>query len=116
MLYVIVISRKEASMTPIEELQRAIQTYVDSAVSNAISKALENLHINPDRKLDVGEAAAYISSPSKPISTKTLYAMCKREEIPHRRMGTRIFFSTAALDRWGREQDQKNYAGWRESS
>ncbi|NGP62673.1 helix-turn-helix domain-containing protein [Paenibacillus thiaminolyticus] len=96
-------------------LEQAIRSMIAEEVAAAEKRIREELGYQ-DRTLDIQEAATYISSPSKPVSTKTLYGMCERREIPHRRVGSRIFFSTAALDRWGREQDRKNYAEWRGSS
>lgn len=93
-------------------LEQAIRLMIIEEVAASEERLRENLQLTPDRKLDVEEAARYISTPYNPISTKTLYNMCKRKEIPHRRVGTRIFFSTVALDHWGREQDRKSYTEW----
>ncbi|QHZ53399.1 helix-turn-helix domain-containing protein [Paenibacillus larvae] len=57
-----------------------------------------------DKVLDVKEVAEVYG-----ISDKKLYDMCKKKQIPHRRLGSRIVFSSAALDAWGREQDKNNY-------
>jgi excisionase family DNA binding protein len=96
-------------------LEQAIRSLITEEVAAAEKRLREGITYR-DRTLSVEEAAVYISSLEDPISTKTLYAMCDRGEIPHRRVGRRIFFSTAALDRWGREQDRKNYKGWREET
>ncbi|ARF70446.1 hypothetical protein B7C51_08570 [Paenibacillus larvae subsp. pulvifaciens] len=60
--------------------------------------------LNQDKVLDVKEVAEIYG-----ISDKKLYDMCKKKQIPHRRLGSRIVFSSSALDAWGREQDKKNY-------
>ncbi|GAV13264.1 helix-turn-helix domain-containing protein [Paenibacillus sp. NAIST15-1] len=96
-------------------LEQAIRSIVAEEVAVAEKRLREELGCK-DRTLSIQEAAIYISSEEDPISVKTLYALCERQEIPHRRVGRRIFFSTDALDRWGREQDRKTYKGWREET
>ncbi|KJB88607.1 hypothetical protein AZ66_06575 [Paenibacillus sp. E194] len=97
------------------DLGQAIRSMIAEEVA-AAEERLRNEITYQDRTLSIQEAATYISGEGNPISVKTLYAMCERQEIPHRRVGRRIFFSTATLDRWGREQDRKSYKGWREET
>lgn len=94
-------------------LEQAIRSMIAEEVAAAEARIRAGISYQ-DRTLSIQEAAIYISGEEDPISVKTLYAMCERQEIPHRRVGRRIFFSTATLDCWGREQDRKTYKGWRE--
>lgn len=61
-------------------LEQAIRSMIAEEVAAAEKRIREELGYQ-DRTLDIQEAATYISSPSKPVSTKTLYGMCERREI-----------------------------------
>ncbi|WP_237089076.1 helix-turn-helix domain-containing protein [Paenibacillus larvae] len=71
---------------------------------NILGHLKTDIGLNQDKVLDVKEVAEIYG-----ISDKKLYDMCKKKQIPHRRLGSRIVFSSSALDAWGREQDKKNY-------
>jgi excisionase family DNA binding protein len=88
-------------MTAIEQ---AINEIVSVQVAAAEKRLMERLNTAADKRLNVEQAAEYLG-----ISEKLLYNMCKKKLVPHRRFGTRIVFSSAALDAWGREQDKTNY-------
>lgn len=68
------------------------------------------LNIKPDRTLTFSEACEYLH-----MSEYTLRRLCREKKIPHRVYGAegsknpRYLFSTARLDRWIREQEEKNY-------
>ncbi|MMZ58291.1 Helix-turn-helix domain protein [compost metagenome] len=88
-------------MTAIEQ---AINEIVAVQIAAAEKRLMERLNTAADKRLNVKQAAEYLG-----ISEKLLYDMCKKKQIPHRKFGTRIVFSSAALDAWGREQDKVNY-------
>nr|WP_145402985.1 helix-turn-helix domain-containing protein [Paenibacillus xylanexedens] len=76
-------------------------------VESSIKEQLENINhssFSNDRSLNIADASNYLG-----VSDKTLYLMCKKKQIPHRRFGSKIVFSLASLDAWGREQDKLNY-------
>lgn len=83
--------------------QNALQTLVEAYVEEII-KNHDVPTVSSDRTLDIKEAAEYMG-----VSQKTLYNMCSKKKIPHRKLGARILFSLMALDRWGKEQDYANY-------
>ncbi|OCA85257.1 MULTISPECIES: helix-turn-helix domain-containing protein [Bacillus] len=52
--------------------------------------------------MTVQEAADYLG-----VCTDTIYNMVREKEIPHFRVRRRIFFTTAAIDDWIRQQEQQ---------
>lgn len=59
---------------------------------------------NTDR-MTVQECALYLG-----VCPDTIYRMCRRHEIPHRRVRTRIFFSRCTLEKWERENEKESIA------
>ncbi|SPY16944.1 DNA binding domain, excisionase family [Paenibacillus polymyxa] len=90
----------------LDEISKRVLAKIQPDIIDFLSN---QMNISQDRKLDVAQASEYLG-----IADKTLYTMCKKKIIPHRRYGTRIMFSSAALDAWGREQDRLNYQPNRE--
>jgi excisionase family DNA binding protein len=56
---------------------------------------------DPDRLLDVPEAAALLQ-----VKPKTLYAWAAGGKVPHRRVGSLVRFHRAELLEWTAEQAQ----------
>ncbi|WP_338749858.1 helix-turn-helix domain-containing protein [Bacillus sp. FJAT-52991] len=52
--------------------------------------------------MTVQETAEYLG-----VHTDTIYTMVREKEIPHFRIRRRIFFTTAAIDNWIRQQEQQ---------
>ncbi|AHD04681.1 helix-turn-helix domain-containing protein [Paenibacillus larvae] len=88
----------------IEVLDTIVERVATQIQPEIVKRLSFELPVTRDKILDVQEVAEQLG-----VSVKTLYDMCKKKKIPHRRVGTRILFSSSALDAWGREQDKKNY-------
>lgn len=50
--------------------------------------------------ITVSEAANYLG-----VSTTTIYAMVRKQELPYVRVRSRILFRVESLDAWMREQE-----------
>ncbi|WP_025718428.1 helix-turn-helix domain-containing protein [Paenibacillus sp. 1-18] len=85
-------------------IEQAINEIISVQIAAAERRILESLNAATDKTLNAIQASEYLG-----ISEKTLYNMCKKKLIPHRKFGAKLMFSTLALDAWGREQDKVNY-------
>ncbi|AEG59345.1 helix-turn-helix domain-containing protein [Desulforamulus ruminis] len=97
-------------MTPLDHLY---ETLIQTAAAEAERRVLERIQLQsivPDRTLSLKEAAEYVH-----ISESALRQLCKEKRIPHRINGSdgsknpRYLFSSLRLDRWMREEEEKNY-------
>ncbi|WP_046655352.1 helix-turn-helix domain-containing protein [Paenibacillus larvae] len=94
-------------MTPIE---KAITDMVEAQVAEAEKRILQRLSAAEDKTLTFNEACEYLQ-----ISDYTLRQLCREKRIPHRIIGSegsrkpKYLFSTVSLDRWVREQEERNY-------
>ncbi|ARF66711.1 DNA-binding protein [Paenibacillus larvae subsp. pulvifaciens] len=91
-------------------VEKAIADIVATQVAEAEKRILERLSIPTDRTLTFSEACEYLR-----ISDYTLRQLCREKRIPHRGIGSegsrkpKYLFSTVSLDRWVREQEERNY-------
>lgn len=91
-------------------LEKAIADIVALHVSEAEKRILERLSAASDRTLTFSEACDYLQ-----MSDYTLRKLCKAKRIPHRTVGAegskspRYLFSSVSLDRWMKEEEEKNY-------
>ncbi|WMT42796.1 helix-turn-helix domain-containing protein [Paenibacillus sp. D2_2] len=87
--------------------QKVMNDFFEEAVREAEKRILarfDGSFSNTDTMLDVSEVSKMFG-----ISDQTLYSMCRQKKIPHRKFGSRVVFSSNALEKWGREQDELNY-------
>ncbi|MEK4854830.1 helix-turn-helix domain-containing protein [Paenibacillus sp. FSL H7-0756] len=91
-------------------LEKAIADIVAVHVAEAEKRIMESLSISDNRTLTIPEAREYLS-----MSDYTLRQLCKTKRIPHRTVGVegsknpRYLFSSASLDKWKREEEERNY-------
>lgn len=91
-------------------LEKAIADIVALHVSEAEKRILERLSAVSDKTLTFSEACDYLQ-----MSDYTLRKICKSKRIPHRTVGEegskspRYLFSTSRLDKWKREEEDRNY-------
>lgn len=58
--------------------------------------------------MTVQEIAEYLK-----VHRDTIYAMCRRKEIPHVRVGQRILFRQSTIEAWMAQQETENYIGFK---
>ncbi|AQR77233.1 helix-turn-helix domain-containing protein [Paenibacillus larvae] len=91
-------------------VEKAIVDIIAAQVAEAEKRILERLSAATGRTLTFTEACEYLR-----ISEYTLRQLCREKRIPHRIIGSegskkpRYLFSTVSLDRWVREQEERNY-------
>lgn len=61
-----------------------------------------DIRSNPPKQLSVQEVALYLG-----VSERTIRTLVYEHRIPHFRIGQRIVFRLAAVDRWAIEQEEK---------
>ncbi|KHL95374.1 hypothetical protein QW71_13000 [Paenibacillus sp. IHB B 3415] len=91
-------------------LEKAISDIISVHVAEAEKRIMESLSLSANQTLTLSEACVYLS-----MSDYTLRNLCKAKRIPHRTVGAegsknpRYLFSSASLDRWKREEEERNY-------
>lgn len=91
-------------------LEKAIFDIIAVHVSEAEKRIMESLSLSENRTMTFTEACEYTQ-----MSEYTLRNLCKSKRIPHRTVGAegskspRYLFSSASLDRWKREEEERNY-------
>lgn len=61
--------------------------------------------LNQKSILDIGELARYTN-----ISKQTLYKLTANHEIPHSKVGKKLFFDKKAIDAWVLRQQYGNHS------
>ncbi|MEV2911555.1 helix-turn-helix domain-containing protein [Paenibacillus larvae] len=91
-------------------VEKAIADMVAAQVAEVEKRILERLSIPEDTTLTFNEACEHLR-----ISEHILRQLCREKRIPHRVIGSegsrkpKYLFSTVSLDRWVREQEERNY-------
>ncbi|ETK27410.1 helix-turn-helix domain-containing protein [Paenibacillus larvae] len=91
-------------------IEKAIADMVATQVAEAEKRILERLSIPEDKTLTFSEACEHLQ-----VSEHILRQLCREKRIPHRVIGSegsrkpKYLFSTVSLDRWVREQEERNY-------
>lgn len=91
-------------------IEKAIAEMVEFQVAEAEKRILERLSAATDNTLTFTQACEYLQ-----MSEYTLRRLCQNKRIPHRTHGAdgsknpRYLFSTVSLDRWKREEEERNY-------
>ncbi|MGF7049118.1 hypothetical protein J2T13_003626 [Paenibacillus sp. DS2015] len=94
-------------MTAIEQ---AIADMVAVQVADAEKRIMERLSVSSDKTLSFSKTCEYLQ-----MSEYTLRNLCKAKRIPHRTVGAegskspRYLFSSSSLDRWKKEEEDRNY-------
>ncbi|MCL6605518.1 MAG: helix-turn-helix domain-containing protein [Paenibacillus sp.] len=94
-------------MSTIEE---AIASIVAAQVFAAEKRIMERLSVQSDRTLTFTETCEYLG-----MSDYTLRNLCKAKRIPYRTIGSegsrspRYLFTSSSLDRWIREEEDRNW-------
>jgi predicted DNA-binding transcriptional regulator AlpA len=93
-----------------QSIEDVIKSLIYEAVSAAEKRIMESINSQPDRALDIPEAALHLG-----ISEQLLYRMCRAQQIPHERYGVSgskrptIKFRMSDLEVWRAEQRASNY-------
>ena len=91
-------------------IEQAIAHIVSEQVAAAEKRILERLSAAADKTLTFTQTCEYLQ-----MSEYTLRRLCQNKRIPHRTHGAdgsknpRYLFSTVSLDRWKREEEERNY-------
>ncbi|KUP23113.1 helix-turn-helix domain-containing protein [Paenibacillus sp. DMB5] len=91
-------------------LEKAISDIIAVHVAEAEKRIMESFSLSANQTLTLSEACTYLS-----MSDYTLRNLCKAKRIPHRTVGAegsknpRYLFSSASLNRWMREEEERNY-------
>ncbi|ARF67260.1 DNA-binding protein [Paenibacillus larvae subsp. pulvifaciens] len=91
-------------------VEKAIADMVAAQVAEAEKRILERLSVAEDKTLTFNEACEHLQ-----ISEHILRQLCREKRIPHRVIGSegsrkpKYLFSSVSLDRWVREQEERNY-------
>lgn len=91
-------------------IERAIAEIVEAQVALAEKRILDALSMAKDQTLNFAEACHYLS-----ISEYTLRKLVKSKRIPFRAHGSegsknpRYLFSSNSLDKWKKDEEEKNY-------
>lgn len=91
-------------------LEDAVRSIVNEAVLAAEKRILERINSQPDKAMDIPEAAEHLG-----ISEQLLYRLCREKQIPHERYGVSgsrkptIKFRMSDLEAWRAEQRASNY-------
>ncbi|MNW48276.1 Helix-turn-helix domain protein [compost metagenome] len=91
-------------------LEQAISDIVAVQVAAAEKRIMERLSVTSDRTISFTDACDYLQ-----MSSYSLRRLCLSKRIPHRTVGVdgsknpRYLFSTVSLDRWKREEEERNY-------
>lgn len=97
-------------MTPEKAFAAIIADLKEQLKTELREELRAEMHVSPDRTLSFAEACKYLH-----MSEYTLRRLCREKRIPHRTYGAdgsknpRYLFSTASLDRWIREEEERNY-------
>ncbi|WP_458633494.1 helix-turn-helix domain-containing protein [Paenibacillus sp. CMAA1364] len=98
-------------------LEQAIADIVAVHVAAAEKRIMDRLSAESDRNLTFTEACTYLQ-----MSSYTLRRLCSDKRVPHRTHGAdgsknpRYLFSTVSLERWKREEEDRNYRSERGTS
>ncbi|OUS70273.1 DNA-binding protein [Paenibacillus sp. MY03] len=92
-----------------QSIEAAIRAIVTNEVAAAEARLLEKLSAQPDRTMDIPEAAEHLG-----ISEQLLYRMCRLKQIPHERYGVlgskkpTVKIRMSDLEEWRAQQRAAN--------
>ena len=59
-------------------------------------------------RTDVNGLIEYTEKTGAPLSRSLIYKLVKNNEIPHKRIGTKIIFDIATVEKWLSEGEKQN--------